>query len=107
MADKPAAKDAPAAATPADEEAAGAAPRKPSAIMTIVKAIAFVSILVIVQVVGASMFIPAAEDTAKLAKRYVAAGTGEAAAAASHESEGHGEEHAGADTVEVDMGSFN
>ncbi len=82
MADKPTTKAsaAAAAAAPAAEETA-AAPRKPSAILSIVKAVAFVSILVIVQVVGASMFIPSAQDTEKLAKQYVAATEGESAAA--------------------------
>jgi flagellar basal body-associated protein FliL len=104
MSSKPKAAE-PAAAVPAVEEVA--APKKPSAVMTIVKAVAFVSILVIVQVVGASMFIPSAEDTEKLAKQYVAAGHGEAAAAGSHEPAGHDEEHAGEDTVEVDLGTYN
>jgi flagellar basal body-associated protein FliL len=105
---KPKAKEAPAAtpAEPAAEEAA--APRKPSAIMAIVKGIAFVSILVIVQVVAASIFIPSAEDTEKLAKQYVAAEHGEAAAA-SHEAEGggHDDEHAGEETEEVELGVYN
>jgi flagellar basal body-associated protein FliL len=108
MSDKPKAKakEAPAAAPVAEE--AVAAPRKPSAVMTIVKGVAFVSILVIVQVVGASMFIPSAEDTEKLAKQYVAAEHGEAAAAV-HEAEGggHDEEHAGEDTEEVELGTYN
>ncbi len=106
MADKPKAKEVPDAATLAADEAI-APPRKPSGIMKIVKAIAFVSILVIVQVVGASMFIPSAEDTAKLAKQYVAATEGESAATGSHEGESHGDEHSSADTVEVDLGTFN
>jgi Flagellar basal body-associated protein FliL len=107
MADKPKAKEAPKVKEAALVAEEVAAPRKPSAVMTIVKAVAFVSILVIVQVVGASMFIPSAEDTEKLAKQYVAAGEGEAAAAGSHEGEGHGQEHAGEDTVEVDLGTYN
>jgi flagellar basal body-associated protein FliL len=108
MADKPKVKEAAATAAPAADVAADeAAPRKPSAIMAIVKAVAFVSILVIVQVVGASMFIPSAADTEKLAKQYVAATEGETAAAGSHEIEGHGEHAAGEDTVEVEMGTFN
>ena len=106
MADKPKAKEAAAAvAAPVAEETV-AAPKKPSAIMAIVKAIAFVSILVIVQVVGASMFIPSAEDTEKLAKQYVAAEAGETAAG-SHEGEGHDDESAGEETVEVELGTYN
>jgi flagellar basal body-associated protein FliL len=104
MADKPKAKEAPAAEPPAEE---AAAPRKPSAILSIVKAVAFVSILVIVQVVGASMFIPSAEKTEKLAKQYVAASHGDAGTAGGHESDNHGDEHAGDDTVEVELGTYN
>jgi flagellar FliL protein len=107
MADKPKAKEVPAAAAPAAEEAAAAPPRQPSAVMKIVKAIAFVSILVIVQVVGASMFIPSAEDTLKLAKQYVAATAGESATAGSHEGEGLGDALSADDTVEVELGTFN
>ncbi len=73
--------------------------------LNIIKAVAFVSILVIVQVVGASMFIPSASDTEKLAKQYVAASAGEAAA--SHDAAGHEDDHATHDTVEVELGSFN
>ena len=107
MADKPTAKEALAAATPAVEEATAAPPRKPSAVMKIVKAIAFVSILVIVQVVGASMFIPSAEDTEKLARQYIAATGGESAATGFHEGEGHGDVLSADDTVEVELGTFN
>ena len=108
MADKPTTKvsTVAAAAPPAAEETA-AAPRKPSAILSIVKAVAFVSILVIVQVVGASMFIPSAQDTEKLAKQYVAATEGESGAAGSHDADGHGDGAAGEDTVEVELGTYN
>ena len=104
MAEKPKAKEAPVV-TPVDDQTT-APPRKPSAVMHIIKAVAFVSILVIVQVVCASMFIPSADDTEKLAKQYVAASAGEAAAAGSHEAEGH-DDAAGHNTVEVELGSFN
>jgi flagellar FliL protein len=99
MADKPAPAEVPA------EEAA--APRKPSAILSIIKSVAFVSILVIVQVVGAAMFIPSGEETAKIAKEYVAAKHGEAEESSGHEEEDHDPHHAGEDTVEVELGHFN
>ena len=107
MADKPKAKDAPAAADPAAEQPADDAPRKPSAVLSIVKAVAFVSILVIVQVVGASMLIPSAADTEQLAqpirrrprrrggRRHVA-----------RRRIGR-RDHRGADTVEIEIGRFN
>ena len=75
--------------------------------MAIVKAVAFVSILVIVQVVGASMFIPSAQDTERLAHQYVAAAKGESAADGAHEGESDSHEHSDEDTVEVEMGSYN
>jgi flagellar basal body-associated protein FliL len=103
MADKPKEPVAPAVT----EDAADATPRKPSAVMAIVKAVAFVSILVIVQVVGASLFIPSAQDTEKLAKQYVAATEGDSAGGSSHEDNEHGGEHAGEDTVEVELGNYN
>ena len=118
MADKPKAADNPkakdpkakevaAATTPAvEEEAVEAAPRSPSAIMKIVKAVAFVSILVIVQVVGASILIPSTADTERLAKQYVAASEGEADAAGAHDADA-GEHAAGEETVEVELGTFN
>jgi flagellar FliL protein len=75
--------------------------------MSIVKAVAFVSILVIVQVVGAAMFIPSGEETAALAKQYVAAKHGETDAASAHPVEDHAAVHGGAETVEVELGTFN
>jgi flagellar FliL protein len=108
MADKEKAKLAPAPAATEDADAQDAAPpKRPSGLMTIVKAIAFVSILVIVQVVGASMFIPSAQDTERLARQYVAATAGEASATGSHDGESAGDEHADEDTVEVELGTFN
>ncbi len=110
MADKEKAKPAPAAepAAPESAEATEAElPKRPSAIMTIVKAVAFVSILVIVQVVGASMFIPSAQDTERLAHQYVAASEGESASDGAHEGEAADDEHSGEDTIEVEMGSYN
>lgn len=103
MADKPTAKEA--AAAPAAEEPA--ATRKPSAVLSIVKAVAFVSILVIVQVVGAAMLIPSGEETAALAKRYVAAKQGDADGESTHNSDDHDAHDSGEETTEVELGTFN
>jgi flagellar basal body-associated protein FliL len=92
------------AAAPATEESA--APRKASPILTIIKGVAFVSILVIVQVVAAAMFIPSGEETAELAKQYVAAEHGEAESEEAAE-ESHAAAHAGEETSEVELGHFN
>jgi flagellar FliL protein len=91
----------------ADESAEDALPKRPSTIMAIVKAVAFVSILVIVQVVGASMFIPSAQDTERLAHQYAAAAEGGSAGDGAHEGESDGHEHSDDDTVEVELGSYN
>jgi flagellar basal body-associated protein FliL len=104
MADKHKAKEAPVAAPAADEPAV---PRKPSSVMAIVKAVAFVSILVIVQVVGAAIFIPSGEETAELAKQYVAAKHGEADGEGAHATEDHDAHDSGEETVEVELGTFN
>jgi flagellar FliL protein len=108
MAEKEAAKPAPALAAPESAESTEEAlPKRPSVIMPIVKGVAFVSILVLVQVVGASMLIPSAQDTERLARQYVAATEGESASDGPHDAESAGSEHRGEDTVEIEMGSYN
>jgi flagellar basal body-associated protein FliL len=108
MSDKAKAKEPEKAITPDGAESSEAAPpKRASGLMTIVKAIAFVSIIVIVQVVGAAIFIPSAQDTEKLARQYIAAAEGEAAAEGAHEGEAHGEEHAGEEVTEIELGTFN
>ena len=107
MADVAKAKVAEEQATPAADESDDAPPKRPSGLFAILKAIAFVSIIVIVEVVAASMFIPSAQDTEKLARQYMAAAEGEAAEADSAESDSHGEAHADEDITEVELGTFN
>ena len=104
MADKHKAKEVPAAAVLSADEPPR---RKPSAVMSIVKAVAFVSILVIVQVVGAAMFIPSGEETAELAKQYVAAKHGEADGEGTHATDDHDAHDTGEETAEVELGTFN
>lgn len=53
---------------PADE----AAPKKPG-FMTIVKAVAFISVIVLIEVAAASMIVPSAEETTKIAEKLAAA----------------------------------
>ena len=73
----------------------------------VIKAVAFVSVIVVVQVVVASMLVPSAKQTEKLAEELVAASSGKAEA-------GHDEhdKHQDADEEheelhEVELGSFN
>jgi hypothetical protein len=71
----------------------------------LVKAVAFVSVIVIVEIVVASMITPTAQETEKLAQDLAAASHGEAAEHSEHaEGEGHGEAH---NLREVELGSYN
>lgn len=74
--------------------------------MPLIKAVAFVSVLVVVEVVAASMFIPSAQDTERLAKQYVAASQGQAAPSGS-EAATMTESAAQGETEEVELGTFN
>src|SRR4030042_1885863 len=63
--------------------------RRPSGLFSIIKAAALVLVLVVVEVVAASMFVPSAKETERLGRQFVAAtqgatavdGTGEASEA--------------------------
>src|SRR5262245_37267091 len=79
-------------------------PKRPSALFGLLKAIAFVSVLVIVEVVAGAMFIPSVKDTEKLAKQYAAAAAGHTAT--SGESEGNEGGHS-AEAEEIELGTYN
>jgi hypothetical protein len=75
----------------------------------LVKAVAFVSVIVVVEIVVASMITPTAQETEKLAHELAAAAHGEAAAGHEEhgdhaEHEGHGDAH---NLREVELGSYN
>jgi flagellar FliL protein len=92
-----------------DAAAAGdAAPKRGlvGGLLPLIKAVAFVSVLVVVEVVAASMFIPSAQDTERLAKQYVAASQGQAAPSGS-EAATMTESAAQGETEEVELGTFN
>ncbi|MCI0333732.1 MAG: flagellar basal body-associated FliL family protein [Planctomycetes bacterium] len=72
----------------------------------LVKAVAFVSVVVVVELVVASMITPSAQETAKLAHELAAASAGKAA----DDREEHAEDHAHGDTHdlrEVELGTYN
>ncbi len=95
---------APLAGEPGD--AAAAPPkRRLAGILPLVKAVAFVSILVVVEVVAASMFVPSAQETERLAKQYVAATQGQTASAEQSTTTGEKKEQGEVD--EVELGTFN
>jgi flagellar basal body-associated protein FliL len=75
----------------------------------IIKAVAFVAVIVVVQIVAASMLAPSANDTAKLAHDLAAASTGHAAEAQDEHAKDAKEEHGAHDPnlCEVEIGTFN
>jgi flagellar basal body-associated protein FliL len=92
---------------PKDTESAEPAPRRFAGVFVIVKAIAFLSIIVVVEVVAASMLIPSAQDTERLAQQYVAAGEGHSAPTGTSESETDSAGGPVEDIDELEMGTFN
>ncbi len=104
MADEPVDVPQEDATTPADAPT----PRKGRGLFRLIKAVAFVSVIVVVQIVVASMIAPSAQDTARLAKELAAASHGQAA---------DGQNEQGKDTKEsapreedlreVELGTYN
>ncbi len=89
--------------------------KKPG-IMTLVKALAVISVLVLLQLVGVSMLIPSAAETTKIAEKLASADAVQEAeetesATAHHEEKGehaaNGEEGASHDMHEVKLGSYH
>lgn len=77
-------------------------------VFRIIKAVAFVSVIVVVQIVVASMLAPSAQDTAKLAKDLAAASTGHSADAQEEQAkELKGRAAHEEDLKEVDLGTYN
>jgi hypothetical protein len=72
----------------------------------LLKAVAFVSVIVVVEIVVASMITPTAQETDKLAHELAAASHGETADKHDKhaEDEGHGDAH---NLREVELGSYN
>jgi hypothetical protein len=105
-----------AAAPPADATQDAPVAKKPPGIMTLVKALAAISVLVLLQLVGVSMLIPSADETTKIAEKLASADAAheadeENAATVSHDEhaegeEGHGEEGTH-DMHEVKLGSYH
>jgi flagellar FliL protein len=84
------------------------APRKKGGIFTIIKAVAFVSVIVVLEIVAAAMLAPSAQETEKLAKQIAAASTGDDTHAEAEEHhDAHEEHHAHDELSEVELGSFN
>jgi len=75
-------------------------------IFTLVKAVAFVSVIVVVEIVAAAMLAPSAQETAKLAQQLADAASGEATDANHDHATEHEPSH-DEHLKEVELGSYN
>jgi flagellar FliL protein len=74
-------------------------------ILSLIKAVAFVSVIVIVEIVAAAMLAPSAQETAKLGEQLAAASTGETSAEDEHGEGEAGDHHE--QLKEVELGNYN
>src|SRR5689334_23851580 len=91
----------PAIDTPAE------APKRKGGIFRLIKAVAFISVIVIVQIVGAAMLAPKAQDTAKLAKDIATAASGQAAEGQEEQTKEAKEKGHENNLKEVELGTYN
>ena len=83
-------------------------PVKKPGMMTFVKALAFVSVIVLLEVTGASMIIPTAEETAKIAEELASADLTQAAETEGETAEeSETESLASSEMKEVELGMFH
>ena len=83
-------------------------PGKKPGMMTFVKALAFVSVIVLLEVTGASMIIPTAEETAKIAEELASADLTQAAETGGETvEESETESLASSEMKEVELGMFH
>src|SRR3954468_2741770 len=90
-----------------DEAPAQGAASKGRGIFRLIKAVAFVSVIVIVQIVVASMLAPSSQDTARLGRDLAAASHGQAADSQDEHAKDGKEAAKGEDLKEVELGTFN
>jgi flagellar FliL protein len=91
---------------PVEETAEGPAKTRGRGIFRLVKPLGLIGVIVLVEVVTASMLAPSAQETERLAQQFVAAGEGHSSAAA--DDHGKGEAHEDAHNVrEVELGVYN
>src|SRR3954453_1684249 len=93
---------------PVTETPVEAPKRKGRGLFRLIKAVAFISVIVVVQIVVASMLAPSAQDTAKLAKDVAAAANGQSAEAQEEHAK-DAKEHGGHEKnlKEVELGVYN
>jgi hypothetical protein len=75
--------------------------------MSLVKAVALITVIVAVEVVGATILLPSAHETAQLGKEIVAATSGEHAASGTDGAESHASDEADENIHELPLGTFN
>jgi flagellar FliL protein len=104
------------ASTHAAESAAEAPAKRGPGIMTLVKGLAFVSVIVLIEVAAATAFLPSAEETRQTGEQLAAAARGASAEAAEAEAESGGDhaaamsehdEGANQPTVELGLGPYH
>lgn len=93
----------------ADETEQTAPAKKGPGMMTLIKAVAFISVIVLLQIAAASMIVPTAEETAEIATQLATtdleeAEDGEVAEEAPAEED---EQLAAAEMTEVELGTFH
>jgi flagellar basal body-associated protein FliL len=94
--------------TPVEPAEATAPKKRRSGLFALVKPVVFVLVIVIVEVVAASMLIPSAQETEQLAQQFVAASHGTSASVEHGEHGEHGHTEGGGHGVrEVELGIYN
>jgi hypothetical protein len=88
-----------------EQPAAEPVERRPSGLFSIIKAAAFLLVLVAVEVVAASMLIPSAKETERLGRQFVAAAQG--GTAVDNGDTGQAAADAEQDVREVELGLYN
>jgi flagellar FliL protein len=94
------------ASQPSPPEAGNGAAAQPQrgGLLSLVKAVAFISVIVVVEIVAAAMLAPSAQETAKLGEQLAAAASGESTDA--HEdAEGNTHDHTKS-LKEVELGTY-
>ncbi len=90
------------------ETPAEAPPRKGRGLFRVIKAVAFISVIVVVQIVVASMLAPTTQDTIRLAHELAAASNGQSAEAQEeHAKDAKGSAAREQDLHEVELGTYN
>ena len=84
-----------------------AAPRRKSGIMSLVKALAFVSVIVLLEVGAATAFLPTAEETRRIGEELARAPHGDEGEDGAGAKDGHGDDEAHPSSHEVSLGAYH